>query len=143
LGIKSDALTICGNQIFHTCFVLVGLAFAIFLAVGAFGNRDQQAVYNRLDFSSKQALQRGVEIRRVAVLNTCTVKAALRFLSASSYLVLEVFNDKEEHLFDLPQNLFSDLFASANSPYETLGDLYQKHVENRKNLSVYRKNKWY
>ena len=104
-------------------------AFAIFLAVGAFGNRDKQAVYNRLDFSLTHTLRRGVEIRRVAVLNTCTVKSALRFLSPSSYLVLEVFNDKEEHLFDLPQNLFSDLFASASSPYETLGTLYQKEVK--------------
>ena len=102
------------------------LVFAIFLAVGAFGNRDKQAVYNRLDFSCKHSLTRGVEIRRVAVLDTCTIKSALRFLSASSYLVLEVYNQEGIHLFDLPQNLFADLFTLSTSPYQTLGFLYQK-----------------
>jgi stage IV sporulation protein FB len=113
------------------------LAFSFFLIVGAFGNRDKQAVYQRLDFSSKNALRRGVEIRRIAVLNTCTVKKALRFLSSSSYLVLEIYDEKERHLFDLPQNLFSDLFALSASPYETLENLYQKLQK----IDIYRKNK--
>ena len=111
---------------FHKTLHVTLLAFSIFLAVGAFGNRDKQAVYHRLNFSSVNTLRRGVEIRRVAVLDTCTVKSALRFLSASSYLVLEIYDEEENHLFDLPQNLFSDLFAEAGSPYETLRELYQK-----------------
>ena len=102
------------------------LAFSLFLAVGAFGNKDNPAVYDRLNFSRTDALKRGVEIRRVAVLDTCTVKSALRFLSASSYLVLEVYDKQERHLFDLPQNLFASLFAKAESPYESLGVLYTK-----------------
>ena len=106
------------------------LVFSVFLVVGALGNRDKQAVYQRFDFSSKNALQRGVEIRRVAVLNTCTVKKALRFLSSSSYLVLEIYDEQEKHLFDLPQNLFSDLFSQSSSPYETLEDLHQKMQKN-------------
>lgn len=143
------AITLIFSGFFLTLFTLLCcrkninitlLAFAIFLAVGAFGNRDKQAVYNRLDFSSTQSLRRGVEIRRVAVLNTCTVKSALRFLSPSSYLVLEIYNDDGEHLFDLPQNLFSDLFTLTSSPYETLGDLYQKTSQNSKKIPVYRKN---
>lgn len=101
-------------------------AFSLFLAVGAFGNRDKQAIYTRLDFSQKSALRRGVEIRRVAVLETCTVKSALRFLSTGSYLVLEVYDQQERHLFNLPQNLFASLFSDSASPYETLGDLYRK-----------------
>lgn len=104
--------------------------FSLFLAVGAFGNRDKQAVYNRLDFSCTTLLRRGVEIRRVAVLDTCTVKSALRFLSAGSYLVLEVYDIHEKHLFDLPQNLFSSLFTETASPYETLGELYRNKREN-------------
>lgn len=106
------------------------LIFSLFLAVGAFGNRDKQAVYNRLDFSCTTLLRRGVEIRRVAVLDTCTVKSALRFLSAGSYLVLEVYDIHEKHLFDLPQNLFSSLFTETASPYETLGELYRNKREN-------------
>ena len=114
---------------FHKKFHFTLFAFSIFLAIGAFGSRDKQAVYNRLDFSALHSLKRGVEIRRVAVLNTCTVKSALRFVSANSYLVLEVYNDEEQHLFDLPQNLFFDLFVKSTSPYETLGELYQKNVK--------------
>lgn len=106
------------------------LLFSLFLAVGAFGNKDKQAVYDRLDFSRTDALRRGVEIRRVAVLNTCTVKSALRFLSASSYLVLEIYDEQERHLFDLPQNLFAALFAKAETPYETLGNLYRQKKDN-------------
>ena len=131
-------ITLAFAGIFLSAFVLLCarktlnvtlLAFSVFLIVGAFGNRDKQAIYQRLDFSSKHALQRGVEIRRVAVLDTCTVKSALRFLSASSYLVLEIYDSHENHLFDLPQNLFAELFSSANTPYETLGDLCQKNAK--------------
>lgn len=102
------------------------LAFAIFLVVGAFGNRDKSAVYGKMDFSCREAFRRGVELRRVAVLDTCTVKGALRFLSRGSYLVLEVYDKNEKHLFDLPQNLLAELFTKAATPYETLGSLYKK-----------------
>ncbi|MBQ7948587.1 MAG: hypothetical protein IJ284_02385 [Clostridia bacterium] len=102
------------------------LVFAVFLAVGAFGNRDKDAVYGKMDFSCREALKRGVEIRRVAVLESCTVKEALRFLTNGGYLVLEVFDENENHLFDLPQNTLAALFAGSASPYETLGALYKK-----------------
>lgn len=107
-------------------FNLTLLTFALFLAVGAFGNRDKSAVYGKMDFSCREAFRRGVELRRVAVLDTCTVKGALRFLSRGSYLVLEVYDKNEKHLFDLPQNLLAELFTKAATPYETLGSLYKK-----------------
>ena len=102
------------------------LAFSVFLTVGAFGNRSEKAVYDKMDLSSREALSRGVEIRRVAVLNTCTVKKAMRFLSRGTLLVLEIYDKNEQHLFDLPQNTFSTLFQKASSPYETLDTLYKK-----------------
>ena len=132
---RATTLTIAGCLL--TLFILLYtkkhvnltlLAFAVFLAVGAFGNRDKQAVYKRLDFSLKSALRRGIEIRRVAVLETCTVKSALRFLSTGSYLVLEVYDQNERHLFNLPQNLFASLFSNSTTPYETLGDLYRNKL---------------
>ena len=113
---------LCVKKHFH--FTL--LAFSLFLAVGAFGNRDRQAVYNKMDFSCRDGMARGIELRRVAVLDTCTVKNALRFLSRESYLVFEVFDQTEKHLFDLSQNEFFDLFTKAESPYETLGSLREK-----------------
>ena len=104
------------------------LAFGIFLLVGAFGNRDKAAVYSRMDFSMKNALKKGVEIRRVAVLASCPVKDALRFISRGSYLVLEVYDEKENHLFDLSQNEFSELFARAQSPYDALYHVYTQNT---------------
>ena len=99
------------------------LAFAVFLAIGTFGNRDKSATYARMDLSCKNALQRGVEIKRVAVSATCPTKDALRFLSRGSYLILEVYDEQENHLFDLPQNELSEYFLSAASPYTPLSEL--------------------
>jgi hypothetical protein len=66
------------------------------------------------------------------VLETCTIKNALRFLSRESYLVFEVFDESERHLFDLSQNEFFDLFSKADSPYETLGKLRENaHRKNK------------
>lgn len=108
----------------HVHFTL--LTFSIFLTVGAFGNKDKQAVYAKMDFSCRDGLARGIELRRVAVLDTCTVKNALRFLSRESYLVFEVFDKTERHLFDLSQNEFFELFTQAKTPYETLGSLQSR-----------------
>ena len=99
------------------------LAFALFLIVGALGNRDKSAIYARMDFSCKDALQRGVEIKRVALSATCPIKNALRFLSRGSYLILEIYDERENHLFDLPQNELSAYFLSAQSPYTPLSEL--------------------
>jgi stage IV sporulation protein FB len=110
------------------------LAFGFFLSVGAFGNRNERATYYKLDLSCRDALKKGTELRRVAVLESCTTKRALRFLARGSYLVLEVYDKNEKHLFDLSQNELADLFANAASPYETLGTLYQNH-KNRKNFT--------
>ncbi|MBR2442304.1 MAG: hypothetical protein IKB20_04510 [Clostridia bacterium] len=104
------------------------LAFGIFLGAGAFGNKKKQAVYAKMDISQTNALKKGAEIRRVAVLHTCTVKQALRFIANGSYLVLEVYDEEENHLFSLPQNKFASLFTLSRSPYQTLGELWQKEI---------------
>lgn len=99
------------------------LIFGLFLFVGSFGNRHKDAVYSRMDFSCMRAMERGVEIRRVAVLKSCTLKDALRFLTRGAYLVLEVYDGQENHLFDLTQNELSALLARAKTPYQSLGEL--------------------
>ncbi|MBO4940489.1 MAG: hypothetical protein J6D30_05695 [Clostridia bacterium] len=104
------------------------LAFSLFLFLGARGNADKTAVYQKYDFSVKNALERGVEIRRVAVLSTRPIKDALRFLTKDSYLVLEVYDPQERLLFTLTQNQLSELFAYAESPYEPLGVLKEKFL---------------
>lgn len=97
--------------------------FGLFLLVGSFGNHNKDAVYSRMDFSCLRAMERGVEIRRVAVLSRCRLKDALRFLTRGEYLVLEVYDESETHLFDLTQNELSALLAAADTPYQTLGEL--------------------
>ena len=100
------------------------LLFGVFLAVGAFKNKERNASYEKMPFFLQNRMQKGVEIRHVAVLDTCSVKDALRFLSKGSFLVLEVYDREEKHLFNLSQNEFSALFLASHSPYQTLGELY-------------------
>ena len=99
------------------------LFFSSFLLVGALGNRNKTAVYSRLDFSFQNALKRGVEIRRVAVGGNCPIKDVFRFLSKDSFLVLEVYDEKERRLCEITQTELSALFQTAKTPYEPLQNL--------------------
>ena len=113
------------------------LAFGIFLFVGGLGNRNERAVYAKIDFSRRDFLEKGVEIRRIAVRDTCSVKNALRFLSREGYLVLEVYDENERHLFNVTQNELSELFLIAESPYESLGKLQKRSFLEKKSPFFY------
>lgn len=104
------------------------LTFGLFLLFGGFGNKNKDAVYDKMDLSCKESFGRGAEIRRVAVLESCPIKDALRFLARGSYLVLEVYDEQERHLFDLPQNELAQLFTHAGSPYEPIGSLRGEYM---------------
>ncbi len=112
------------------------LAFAAFLLFGGIGNREKNAVYDRMDFSCKDALAKGVELRRVAVLGSRPVKDALKYIAPGSYLVLEVYDENENKLFDLPQNALGEFFLRSESPYTPLAELQkwakidQKSIKN-------------
>ena len=113
---------------FFVLFALVNpknlslLMFGFFLLLGAFGNKER-STYGRMDFSCKDALKKGIELKRIAVLYTCPIKDVLGFLSRGSYLVLEVYDENERHLFDLPQNELSAWFLRAKTPYESLNSI--------------------
>ena len=109
------------------------LAFGIFLIVGALGNRNKSAVYHKMDISCKDELSRGVELKRVAVLASCPIKNTFRYLSRGRYLVLEVYDDNERHLFDLSQNELSELFLSAENPYTPLLE-FGKNAQNHQKI---------
>ena len=83
-------------------------------------------MYDKLDFSRREGLRKGIELRRVAVLESCTVKNALRFLGNGSFLILEVYDENERKLFELSQNELAELFTKSDSPYDTLGNLKRK-----------------
>ncbi len=102
------------------------LPFVAFLLLGGIGNKRNPITYEKMDFSCRNAIKKGVELRRVAVSEHCPIKDALRYVSSGTYLVLEVYDDNERKLFELPQNELDEYFRRAPSPYATLGELYQR-----------------
>lgn len=110
---------------------LSALLFSIFLFFGGFGNREKTA-YDKIDLSCKDALARGVELKRVAVLSSCQIKNTFRYLSRGTLLVLEVYGERENKLFELTQNELSELFEHADTPYATLSALYEEHKKRQK-----------
>ena len=122
------AVTLAFSEGFFAMFFFVSpknlslLLFGGFLFLGSFGNKERSA-YRRMDFSCKEALKKGIELKRVAVLGTCAIKDVLGYLSRGSYLVLEVYDENEQYLFDLPQNELSVWFLRAKTPYESLNSI--------------------
>lgn len=102
------------------------LAFGLFLLVGSFGNKEKNAVYEKIDLSFTPSLEKGVELRHVAISANCPIKDAFRFLSRGSYLVLEVYDEKGCFLFKLPQNTLAEMFTAAETPYESLFSLWSQ-----------------
>ncbi len=100
------------------------LAFGGFLLVGAFGNKNKGAIYEKITLSFTPSLNKGVEIRRVAISADAPIKEVFRFLSRGSYLVLEIY-EGNNHLFNLSQNELSELFLQSKTPYERLGSFYK------------------
>jgi len=99
------------------------LAFGVFLAFGAFGNKNKDTVYEKLDLSFKTDFKKGVEVRRVAIRGDMPIKDILPFISRDGYLVLEVYNLSGERVFEISQNEFSELFLQAETPYMSVFSL--------------------
>lgn len=110
------------------------LFFAVFLFCGAFGSGEKNARYQKIDFSCANALAQGLEIRRVAISNNCPVKDVFRYISKGRYLVLEVYDSDENHLFNLSQNQLSALFLQSETPYDTLQTLKNRQKTAKKAL---------
>ena len=102
------------------------LLFAVFLFIGFLGNKDKSAVYSRINFAQNQPIKRGIEIRHVAIMASCPIKDTFRFLSRGSYLVLEIYDEHENHIGNLPQNKLAALFEKAPSPYTSIQEMLEK-----------------
>ena len=103
------------------------LMFALFLLFGALSKNGGD--YEPIDLSYKNAFDRGVEIRRVAVLESFPLKKVLSFISKESYLVLEVYDENENFLGELPQNAIAELLVTAN-PYAPVGQAFSLFTKN-------------
>ena len=125
LGLLALFFTLLGKGQFNLSLLI----FAIFLLLGAIGNREK-AVYQPLNFSCKKALKRGVEIRKVAVLEDTMIKDLLKYLVSGTYLIIEVYDKNEKRMFEITQNELSNLFQNAPSPYLKMYELYPKNPIN-------------
>jgi len=105
------------------------LLFALFLLFGGIGNgKENAAVYGKLDFSFRNAFQRGAEIKRYAVSHQNTVKTALKFLSKGNYLILDLYDDEERYVGSLTQTQLFEAFESE-SLYASLGKILSKQPQ--------------
>lgn len=82
--------------------------FTVFLLLSLFEKETPQ--YVKLDFADRKAFERGTPVKHVAISPNCTVKKALTFLCADSYLVLDVYDENEGFLGTLTQTQLSDFF---------------------------------
>lgn len=98
------------------------LVFALFLLFGALGNK-QKAAYERLNFACTSPLKNGLVLRRVAVLSSCPIKDALKFITRGEYLVLEVYESGGQKVFELAQNELADWFLHCSTPYDSLEEV--------------------
>ncbi len=116
------------------------LPFSLFLFMGAVRRKDDPIRYEKIDFSCRDAIAKGVELRRVAVSVRCPIKDALRYVERGSYLVLEVYDERECKAFELPQNELDEYFRLAPSPYASLGEIRLGMTEKKKGSQKVSKN---
>ena len=123
--IVSGTLCLAGIALFATtCFqgnpnLSLG-AFTVFLFAGLFAKKHG---YVKLDFSNRKSFERGIPIKHVGVLETCTVKKALAFLSSGQYLSFDVYTKDERFLGSISQSQLSDFFQKRNL-YATFSEFF-------------------
>ena len=97
----------------YGCFVRVNftmLFFAAFLLAGALGGRERAYIRIRRDLS--QELQKGLEVRRVAVGESCTFRRLLTFLRRGKYAEFAVYG-KDGFLCELSEEELWQLLERA------------------------------
>ena len=95
------------------------LFFAAFILGGCFGGRDCR--YERIRFDLSADMKRGLEVRRVALDQSCTVKKALSYLERGKYLEIDVFGAGGEYVCSLSQADFYEILQRADI-YRPLSD---------------------
>ena len=104
------------------------LLFTLFLAVGIW-EKDEGARYGKIGLSNLSKLEHGVEIRRVAVLDSCLVKRLLPYLCRGKYLIIDVYDRNENRLGEIKQSQLCELFTRLG-PYAKTGEFFQIFAKN-------------
>ena len=98
----------------YSCFVSLNptvLFFAAFLFAGALGGGGAAYVRIRVDYSRE--MKRGLEVRRVAVREDCTLKKMLSFLRRGKYTEFIVYDGEGGFLCELSEEDFVKMLENA------------------------------
>ena len=101
----------------YSFFVRVNFSlffFGAFILAGTFGSRGR---YYRLRFDRRADLRRGLEVKKTAVSDECTVGSLMRFLERGKYLEFSVYTDGVFRC-ELSEEEFTEIFqrADLNAP---------------------------
>ncbi len=88
------------------------LFFAGFLTAGCFP--DSRNTYRKWNFALGDSFKRGLEVRRIAVDEACTVKKAIAFLRADKYLLFDVYGKDGEKKAEITQSELWTIFEKGN-----------------------------
>ena len=88
------------------------LFFAAFVLGGTFGGKDCR--YTRIRYDLTEGLARGMEVRRVALSQDCTVKKALAYLERGRWLELLLFDGEGRFVCTLSQAQFCAIAEQAD-----------------------------
>lgn len=94
-------------------FSLGLLLFCAFLGVGALGAKGG-ARYEKIAYSLTDGLLRGMEIKRVAVFGDVPLRKTVRFLEKGKFLVIEVYNRRQEKIGEIPQPKLAEFYAETD-----------------------------
>lgn len=83
------------------------LAFSLFVLFGALGKK---TYYEPIDFSYKNALKRGAEIKRVALLEGTAVRQAVKYIERGKYLIVDLYDENEKKKGELTQTELAEIF---------------------------------
>ena len=105
-----------------SCFVSPNfsvLFFAAFILCGSFDRRASR--YRPIRFDLSAAMKRGMEIKKIALSECCTVKKAISFLERGKYLEITVFDGNGEFLCELSEQELCAILERADI-YRPLSD---------------------
>lgn len=88
------------------------LFFALFVLFGTFGARDERYTRFFQDFS--RGLARGMQVKRVALLQSSSVRRAISFLERGKYLELLLFDESGGLVCVLSQDEFLEIVSQAD-----------------------------
>lgn len=99
----------------YGCFTAVNftvLFFSAFLFAGAFGGKDCTYLRIRADYSRE--MKKGLEVRRVAVREDCSVKKLMSFMQRGRYAEFIVYGQSGDFLCELSEEEFAEILEKAD-----------------------------